>query len=228
MCLELNEWFCSPKIRNVTKKNYTWRLTYRNVTDDLYYSYTLRLSYAYFTDELCIRYGWVIINLQLSYAYVMAELWLQYGFVIIKCWVMVTIRLCYNNVPAQNPKCHEKNYTWRLTYRNVADDLYHSDMLRLSYAFFTAELCIHYGWVIIKLRLSYAYVMAELWLQYGFVIVKWWVMVTIRLCYNNVPAENKKCRETNYTWRLTYRNISADLNYLDTLRSSYAYFTAEL
>ena len=110
-------------------------LNYAYVTADLCIRYgwlmnALRLIYAYFTAELYIRYGWVIIKLWLSYAYVMTELLLQYGFVIIKCWVMVTIQLCYNNVPAQSTKRRETNYTWRLNYRNVTADLYHSDMLR--------------------------------------------------------------------------------------------------
>ena len=162
----------------------------------------------------------------------MAELWLQYGFVIIKCWVMVTIRLSYNNVPAQNTKHRDTNYTWRLTYRNVTTDLYHSDTLQLSYTYFKAELCIRYGWVIIKLWLSYAYVMAEFWLQYDFVIIKCWGMVTIQLCYNNVPVQNTKRRETNYSWRLTYRNVTADLYHSDmfmhTLWLNYNQITVEL
>ena len=121
---------------------------------------------------------------------------------------MVTIRLCYSNVPAQNTKRREKNYTWRLTYRNATADLYHSYTLWLSYEYFTADLCIRYGWFIIKLRLSYAYVMAELWLQYIFAIIKFCVMVTIRLCYNNVPGQNTKHCDTHYTLMMTYTNVT--------------------
>ena len=64
-------------------------------------------------------------------------------------------------VPAQNMKRRETNYTRWLSYKNVTVGLYYSDTLRLIYAYFTAELCIRHGCVIIKLQLTYAYVTTE-------------------------------------------------------------------